>query len=150
MPVKTFLPDRVFPHAFAGLLLGLALGLPSCHSDVTCVYDTDCASQGSTDVCVPDSSGFGHCVPAADVFGLVNDGGSGKGQSCDGGTTLPATDAGSDAGAGDAGSDAGEDAGSVPDAGSTDAGAADAGSDAGPSDAGPPDGGSPDGSVDAG
>ncbi len=119
------------------LLSVLFLGLAACHDDVTCVYDTDCASQGSSFVCVPDSSGFGHCLPASLVFGAVQDGGTGAAGSDAGAATAdagfdagPAADAGLDAGpAADAGEDAGQDAGS-------DAGPQDAGSDAGPSDAG--------------
>jgi hypothetical protein len=61
------------------------LALATCHSDATCVYDSDCNSQGGAGeyVCVPDSSGWGHCMTAADIFGTASsDGGVVATTSC--------------------------------------------------------------------
>lgn len=107
------------------------VALATCHADQQCYLATDCPSNF---YCVVDNSGWGHCVAAAEVFGIQQDSGplptcSDAGASevdsgTDAGPKDAGVDAGLDAGAGDAGVDAGEDAGTV------DAGL-DAGSDAG-------------------
>ena len=139
---------RLRPALFAALAFAASAAISGCHDDVGCVYITDCQTQGSTFVCVPDSSGFGHCVLATDVFGFTEDAGTGCApdagiSSADGGLGdggLPdggfadagPEDAGLDGGlAADAGVDAGMDAGSQPDAGSDAGRPLDAGTDAG-------------------
>ncbi|HUB08331.1 MAG TPA: hypothetical protein VMB50_15090 [Myxococcales bacterium] len=113
------LPQILTVGALAGAAMVL---LATCHADTQCYLATDCPANF---YCVVDNDGWGHCVAAAEVFGVSED--AGPLPSCtDAGTGAPEADSGFDGGPVDAGFDAG-----LPDAGR------DAGPDAGSEDAGP-------------
>lgn len=117
--------------AAAGFAAAATVLLATCHPDQQCYLAADCPANF---YCVVDNSGWGHCVSAAEVFGVSQDAGALPAPVCADGGTAGAPDSGFSEGGPDSGvdaglADAGEDAGVVPDAGA-DAGA-DAGVDAG-------------------
>ena len=42
-----------------------------CQKDSQCVQQADCPT---TDQCIPDSSGVGHCISNSDIFGVTDAG----------------------------------------------------------------------------